>query len=138
MNSTCSSSEAQALFRSLIRLDVEELWVVALSANLRPLRTELIFRGSADQCPAHPREILRFLCLQNAVSFLMAHSHPSGDPTPSRKDLVVTRNIMKLSELLGIQMLDHLIISENSYFSLSDHGYLKKKRLEALFLQPES
>ncbi len=112
--------------KELIRLDVEEVWVVALNAQLKALATELVFRGCVDHCEVHPREIVRFLFKNNASSFVLYHSHPSGNCNPSKQDLKFTRKLSKLADLCEIKMVDHIIVSLNeTYFSFSD-----KKKLE--------
>jgi DNA repair protein RadC len=122
-----SSQIAAHLFRAKIRLDTEEFWVLALNSQLKVLGLEMLFRGTVDSCPIHIRDIIRFVCVRNASFFMVAHSHPSGDHGPSRQDLNVTRRIRKLSELLEIPILDHLILSNNGYSSLADRGFFRNK-----------
>lgn len=122
-----TSQHAYSLLKNKICLEVEEVWLIALNSELKIIKFVMVFRGTVDQCQFHPRDIIRFLCLQNASSFIIAHSHPSGNHLPSRQDLKVTRNLEKICSLLQIPLLDHLIISKNGYSSLKDRGFFHKK-----------
>src|SRR4051812_876001 len=80
------SGDAALHLRGIIRLDVEELWALALGCNQKLLKKQCIFRGTVDECLVHPREILRFAILSKASSLILAHSHPSGECFPSEPD----------------------------------------------------
>jgi len=121
-----SSQQAHKIFEKIMAPDAEEFWVIALNSNLEILEKKLLFRGTVDRCLIHPRDIIRFLCSQNASSFIMAHNHPSGDPRPSKEDMNVTKKIVMLSMLVEIPMKDHLILSMQSYFSFADTGLLSR------------
>jgi len=66
-------------------------------------------RGLLDQCPVHPREVFREAVRQNAASLILAHNHPSGDPTPSKEDIDITRRLIEAGKILGIRVLDHVV-----------------------------
>lgn len=106
----------------------EEMWIIALNAQMKMLHKEMIFRGTADHCLIHPRDIFRVLIMCNASSFIMAHNHPSQDVTPSQQDLTQTNKIYHLAVMLQIPLQDHLIFTAEKYFSMADHGFLKKWR----------
>lgn len=131
-----SSQKAFNAFKKWVRFDVEEVWVIALNSQMVMLEKDLIFRGTVSQCPAHPREIFRFLIQSNASAFMMAHSHPSGVCKPSNMDRRVTRQISKVGSLVGIPLVDHLVITENNYFSFADHHFFRKVIKESGFTQP--
>jgi len=122
-----SSAKAHHLFQKKISPTVEEVWVAALSSRLEILDIQLLFRGTVDSCPLHPRDIVRFICSVNASAWLIAHNHPSGDPRPSRQDNLVTRRLWKLSQLIEIPLHDHLILSGEKYFSYADRQFFQKK-----------
>lgn len=122
-----SSHLAHEFFKNSIRTDIEEFWIVALNAQLEVLAFDMLYRGTVEYCPTHPRDILKFVCIHQATSFIIAHSHPSGDSTPSRDDLKVTRDLRKLAELLRVPLQDHLIITKKGYSSLADRGFFKKR-----------
>ncbi len=106
----------------------EEFWAVALTSELQVIEFEMIFRGTVNSCPMHPRELFRFLFLNQASSFLVAHNHPTGSALPSRSDLSVTRQLHKISRLIQIPLNDHLILGKEGYASLADRGFFKKLR----------
>jgi DNA repair protein RadC len=122
-----SSQSAYDFLRNRIRTDIEEFWIIALNVQLDVLSVEMLYRGTVEYCPTHPRDILRFLCVHQATSFIIYHSHPSGDSTPSRSDLKVTRDLKKLSELLRVSLLDHIIITKTGYSSMADRGFFRKR-----------
>lgn len=123
-----SSHELDAYLRPRIRFDVEEMWVLALGSNLGLISAEMIFRGHASACLIHPREIFRFNLLKNAVSFVIAHSHPSGDALPSKEDIAITEHLAEVGDWFGIPLLDHLILSESGTTSLADLRYFERWR----------
>lgn len=106
----------------------EEVWILALNSQLQLIRKEMLFRGTVDHCLLHPRDVLRMLVLCNATSFIMSHNHPSEDCLPSDQDLIMTRKIHQLAQLIQIPMNDHVIMTSKTYFSMADHGYFLKWR----------
>jgi len=71
-------------------------------------------RGLLDSCPVHPREIMREAVRLSAASLILAHNHPSGDPTPSKEDLDITRRLIEAAKILGIRIVDHVICGRPS------------------------
>lgn len=122
-----SIENSTAAYRHLhhhISYDQEEVWVICLNNLKTPISTKKIFIGSVDQSLIHPREILREVIISRSSSYILCHSHPSGDPTPSKEDKDITDVFLKISKLLQINMDDHLIYSKNSYFSFLDSDLL--------------
>jgi DNA repair protein RadC len=119
-----SSRKAYLCFQKSFATDIEEFWIASLGPQLELLEKRLLFRGTADRCLIHPRDMVRAICLQNATSFVVAHNHPSGNLRPSRPDIHITKKIFTLSRLLEIPMNDHLIVGKDQYFSFADSGYL--------------
>lgn len=111
------------LIRPNMNKESEELWALALNARGKLLSHKMLFRGTVDACPFYPRDIFRFIILQNASAFIIAHNHPSGCPLPSVTDLKLTKKLARLANLLEIPLLDHVIISEDSFWN-----YNKNKR----------
>jgi DNA repair protein RadC len=99
----------------------EEVYVIAL--NSRNIVIETV-----DFCLFHPRDILRLAISRNASGFILAHNHPSGDSTPSYQDIQVTKKLIKSSQLLQINFIDHLVLSQYSYASLKDKEIFKKSK----------
>lgn len=120
------SRDFEAYLRPRIRLDVEEVWAVALSSRLEIIAGDLIFRGHASSCVIHPREIFRFAIEHGAVSLALAHSHPSGDAEPSAEDLEVTRRLFDVGQLIGIPLIEHVILGAKEFVSLADRGHFRK------------
>ena len=71
-------------------------------------------RGLLDTCPVHPREIMREAVRDSAASIILAHNHPSGDPTPSKEDVDITRRLIEAARILGIRIVDHVILGRAS------------------------
>lgn len=105
----------------------EEVHIVALDSLRNPMSQKLLFRGTVDFCLFHPRDVFRFAIEANASSFILAHNHPSGDPTPSYPDILVTRKLQKAAQLLQIEFIDHIILTQNNYVSLNELGVFNKK-----------
>jgi len=101
---------------------VERCGVLLLDARHRLLRTRLLSSGSRDATVVHPREVFREAMLGAASGVIVFHNHPSGDALPSPEDYLLTRRLMSAGELLGIDLVDHLILADNSYYSFLEKG----------------
>ncbi len=110
-------------FHQLSRSEVEEFWVLALFSNKRLIGRERVFRGTVDSCAVYQRDIFRLACRLNASAIIIGHNHPSGDPTPSDSDIYVTKQTLTNAMNLGIELCDHLIVTERSFWSFADHGF---------------
>ena len=92
--------------------DREACWIVYVDVKHRPIRNELVSLGSLDHTFMAPREIFRSaLTIPRCAAIILAHNHPSGDPEPSKDDQMVTRRISRAGEIVGIDVLDHVIVS---------------------------
>ena len=110
-------------------LHKESLRVILLDTRYHLLRIEEIAIGSLNESIAHPREIFRPAILYSAFAVIVAHNHPSGDPSPSEADHRLTRRLAEAAQLLQIQLLDHIIIGAPAdhrapYFSFKEAGVL--------------
>ncbi|MBO4620354.1 MAG: JAB domain-containing protein [Victivallales bacterium] len=109
---------------------VEECYALTLDAKMRAIGTYLVSRGTAICSLIEPREIFRKAVLDCACKVIVAHNHPSGDPLPSAEDIRITRRLFMAGEILGIELVDHLIIGtspqaiSNGYSSLAELGYI--------------
>lgn len=119
------SRTAYEWLKTHIRLDVEEVWALALDSRLRLIAGEMLFRGSVRQCPMHSRELFLFALKHSAVSVILAHSHPSGDPEPSKEDLELTKRLYVLGRCLEIPLADHVVVANTGFTSLADRGHFK-------------
>lgn len=97
--------------------------VFGLDAKHRIIGANTVSVGSLTLAIVHPREVYKALILMNAAGFICAHNHPSGDATPSNEDRELTSRLRKAGELMGIAMLDHIVLGENSTYSFADHGW---------------
>jgi DNA repair protein RadC len=103
---------------------VEHFGAVLLDGRNRLLRTAIVSVGTLDAIVVHPRDIFREALLEVAAAVVLFHNHPSGDPTPSREDLLVTRRMVDAGVVMGIEVLDHLVLAETAYYSFRDNGQL--------------
>jgi len=100
----------------------EKVYVLMLNARKAVVGAELISMGGQTQTSVAVREVFRAAIIQNANAIILGHNHPSGDSTPSSEDIHMTHAIVKASKLLGIELLDHLIITPSgSWSSVFDH-----------------
>ena len=81
-------------------------------------------RGTINTSLVHPREVFKRALLNNASNIMVAHNHPSGDPNPSKEDIQITERLKEAGNLLGINLLDHIIVGEDKYISLKEKGVL--------------
>ncbi len=98
----------------------EEFHIVTLDTKLQPIQSHQITVGTLDASLVHPREVFRPAIRDAASSILLVHNHPSGDPTPSRQDRDVTERLKRSGELLGIQVIDHIIVAKDQTLSLAE------------------
>lgn len=117
-----SAEVYQLLRQEAASWDREHFLVLALDGKNRLLGVETISVGTLTASLVHPREVMKGLLLANAAAFIVAHNHPSGDPTPSAEDVAITQRLREVGELLGIRLLDHVIIGDGRYRSFSDEG----------------
>jgi DNA repair protein RadC len=109
--------------------NVETLQVLLLNSRRRLIRVEPVTDGTIDTLLVHPREVFKAAIAANAAAVVLAHNHPSGDPTPSEADIKVTRDLIRAGQLLKIDVLDHVIIGRataerrKDYASLRELGY---------------
>jgi DNA repair protein RadC len=103
----------------------ERFGIVMLDSKLRLIRAETLSVGSLDSSIAHPREIFRTAALGSAASIALFHNHPSGDPTPSTEDVYLTTRLVAAGEVMGIQVIDHIILGAGRWYSFRDAGLLQ-------------
>jgi DNA repair protein RadC len=115
---------ARALMPLLQEEPSEVFGILCLSTKRRVLAYHEVSRGSLDATIVHPREVFKAAILANAAAIVLAHNHPSGDPTPSADDRFLTNRLIAAGELLGVEVLDHIIIGQSRYCSLRESGLL--------------
>jgi DNA repair protein RadC len=107
---------------------VEQFGLVLLDTRHRIIRTKIVAIGSLDTTVVHPREVFREAASASAAAIVLFHNHPSGDPTPSADDLALTTRMVSAGGIMGIDVLDHLILADQQYFSLVEAGRLQQTR----------
>ncbi len=120
-----SSREAFIFFRSLFADNLkEEAWFVTLNNANKPKGHHCLSSGGKTSTVIDVRLILKQALYDDATSIILAHNHPSGNIRPSQQDIEITKKLKEASRLLDITLLDHLIISQNEYYSFADEGIL--------------
>ena len=118
----------QAIQRAENEIDrmKEKCWVVGLNTKNFIIYVELVSMGTLNASLVHPREVFRFAIKRGGISGILAiHSHPSGDPEPSEDDITVTKRLCDAGKILGIELLDHIIVTDGPAFvSLKARGKL--------------
>lgn len=122
---TSPEAAAAVLVPRLARRDRERCVAALLDTKHRLLRVATVSIGSLNRTFMAPREILRDALLANAAALVVAHNHPSGDPTPSGDDERVTRRLVRAGEVVGVDVLDHLVVGGTRWVSLSRRGLLR-------------
>ena len=121
----CSEEIAESeLAKDLIKSDREKFICLHLNTKNQIISFEVVSVGSLTASIAHPREVYKSAILSNAASVIFMHNHPSGDPQYSNDDLEVTRRLVKAGEILGINVLDHIIVAQNGFFSFRQHNLI--------------
>jgi DNA repair protein RadC len=106
---------------------VEQFGIVMLDTKTRLLRVKILSSGSLDSTVVHPREVFREAAAASAAAIVLFHNHPSGDPTPSQEDLVLTTRMVNAGDIMGIDVVDHVILAEQRYFSLAEAGRFSRR-----------
>ena len=115
---------AHLVMEEMRNLDREHFRVVTLTTKNHILGISPISVGSLNSSLVHPRECFKEAIRRNANAIILLHNHPSGDPTPSREDIEVTKRLVEGGHLLGIEVLDHVIIGDKRYISLKERGLI--------------
>lgn len=120
---TGSADASKLFFNAMERYEQEVFLGMFLDVKHHILAIEELFVGTAGQALVHPRDLYRQAVRYNAYAVLVAHNHPSGDVSPSSEDLLLTRRLAKAGEILGVELLDHIIICNDAqrYYSFKEH-----------------
>lgn len=126
----CPDDAIRVIADELMTYDREVFAILNLKSNGQPINLNICSVGTLDSTAVSPREIFKSAVLQNSSSFLAIHNHPSGNPEPSSEDKDVTKRLLLCSDLMGIPMLDHIIVSGNSgkLYSFRSEGLLDQLR----------
>ena len=105
-------------------LDREGFIVISLDIKNQPLTINLVSIGTLNSNLIHPREVMKSAILSNAANIIVAHNHPSGILEPSKEDISITTRLKESGKIIGIELLDHLIVSNEDYISLRERGII--------------
>lgn len=121
----CSSSQlGYYLCDKLCGQEQEQLFVIFLNTKNKIIAEKLIFQGTLNKAIVHPRDIFRWAVLYNCAGFILVHNHPSGDPTPSQQDLEISKKIKNSSKMMGLEFIDHFIVTDKNYLSMRETNLL--------------
>lgn len=123
-----SPSDAYNILKHYIaNKDREHLAALHLNTIHQVVGIEIISIGTLAKTQVHPREVFKAAVLNNSYALIIAHNHPSGSPEPSTSDIELTIRLNQAADILGIPILDHLILSPNSYISMKQEGHVSFK-----------
>lgn len=123
------------LYHSMRDLDKEVFKVIFLDVQNQVIEVEDLFEGTLTASSVYPREVMKSAIKHNAASLIFAHNHPSGNPAPSESDEEITRDLILAANIMQIEVLDHVIIGENKYFSFADEGLIEEFELNVMSLR---
>jgi len=106
---------------------VEQFGILMLDTKSRLIRSKIVSIGSLDQTVVHPREVFREAAAACASAIVLFHNHPSGDPSPSAEDFMLTTRMVNAGDVMGIDVIDHLILADRHYFSLLEAGRIQPR-----------
>jgi len=109
---------------SLLKSDREKFICMHLNVKNQIISFEIVSTGSLTSSIVHPREVYKGAILSNSASVIFMHNHPSGDPEPSIDDIEITKRLEKAGEILGINVLDHIIVAQKGFYSFRQHNLI--------------
>jgi DNA repair protein RadC len=125
--SLCSSQDVAEYYRPRMRdLKKEVFKCVLLDTKNKVIRDEEVSVGSLSASIVHPRDTFKAAIRESAAAVIFVHNHPSGDTRPSQEDILLTKRLVQAGDLLGIQVLDHIIMGDGTHFSFRDHGLMPR------------
>lgn len=115
---------AQLVLRELSFADREHFVIIMLNTKNRVIAKKTVSIGHLQASLVHPREMFKDAIKRSSAALILVHNHPSGDLTPSQEDIATTARLREAGAVLGIDILDHIIVGDNRYFSFREHGLL--------------
>jgi len=120
-----SPNDVCNIFMDELRYDKKEKFIIVLlNTKSEIISKELISIGNLNSSIVHPREVYKYAIKKSAASVLFIHNHPSGNPDPSKNDKNITRRLTEVGEIIGINVVDHIIIGNNRYFSFKENNLI--------------
>ncbi len=126
----CYPQDCVSLLRRYGRMKQEHFGAIFLNSQKEVIQTKCFFVGSDSVCPVYPKLIFWKACKLEASAIILFHNHPSGNTEPSKNDTDLTQSIVKGGELLGIQILDHIIMAKYDYFSFLQHDLISLSEIK--------
>jgi DNA repair protein RadC len=125
--SFCSSEDVACYYRPRMKDLKKEIFRCALlDTKNKIIRDEVVSVGSLSASIVHPRDTFKAAIRESAAAVIFVHNHPSGDTKPSQEDILLTRRLVQAGDVLGIQVLDHIIIGDGAHFSFRDNGLMPR------------
>ena len=121
---TCPESAYEYIRGKLEPLEVEEFHLIGLNTKNAVVFEEMISKGSLNSSIVTPREVFNLLVRRRCAAAIVSHNHPSGDSTPSKEDIALTKAVVESGNILGIPVLDHVIVGHDDYYSFKEHGLI--------------
>jgi DNA repair protein RadC len=121
------ASDVVPLLNHLLDRPQEHVISISLSGAHEVIKIRTVSIGLLTSCPIHPREVFVGPIMDRAFSVILAHNHPSGDPTPSEEDKKVTRQLALAASTLGIRLLDHIVVARRGFYSFQEAGILTSR-----------
>ena len=118
----CPELVAEYYMQQLRHLTTEQIILVMIDSKSKLIKDMIISSGTVNASILAPREIFIYALKYQAVNIILLHNHPSGDPTPSNDDIISTKRIRDVGNMVGIKLMDHIIIGDNRYISLKERG----------------
>ncbi|MBD1371778.1 DNA repair protein RadC [Hazenella sp. IB182357] len=120
-----SPEDAALLVMEELRFEQQEHFIcLFLNTKHKVIKNKCIFKGTLNASVVHPREIFHEAIRTSSAALICVHNHPSGDPTPSREDLKVTERLVLAGQVMGIEVIDHIIIGDQVFYSMKEKGII--------------
>ena len=127
---SCSEEVAESdIAKNLLKSDREKFICMHLNTKNQLISFEVVSTGSLSNSIVHPREVYKSAILANAKSVIFMHNHPSGDPEPSGDDIRITNRLEKAGNILDIEVLDHIIVAQNGFYSFKQNNLIGNKNI---------
>ena len=123
LNFSAPETIAQYYMEDMRHKKKEEMKLLLLNSKTKLIGESELSLGTVNTTLVSPREVFVEALRRNAVAVILLHNHPSGDPTPSKQDVLITRRVTEAGRLIGVELLDHIIIGDNCFISLKDKGF---------------
>ena len=123
LNFSAPETIAQYYMEAMRHKKKEEMKLLLLNSKTKLIGESELSLGTVNTTLVSPREVFVEALRRNAVAVILLHNHPSGDPTPSKQDVLITRRVTEAGRLIGVELLDHIIIGDNCFISLRDKGF---------------